>query len=129
MFGRNWFFALLLAQVAATAIASTPDQPLQRAPGQFQGNAQWLVNGGEFKIRLNQELLAAKGVRFAGFEAKLGQGPEDEAFAVYPLLPAEGLQFNAPEGGFDRFTGGRLGLAGGFSLKLPDGTQDRKSVV
>jgi hypothetical protein len=110
----------LIAVMAFTLNAATPDRPSPAIPGQVPGNEQWLVNGGEFKIRFNRDLLAAKGVRVFGARATPGQGPEDEDFAVFPLVPEEGLQFNAPEGGFDRFTGGTLGISGGFSLKLPN---------
>jgi hypothetical protein len=112
---------VLGAVIAPALSASTPDQPLIRTPDQVIGNEQWLVNGGEFKIRFNRDLLAAKGLRALGAKPTAGQDPEDEDFAVFPLVPKEGLQFNAPEGGFDRFTGGKLGIAGGFSLKLPTG--------
>ncbi|MDZ4812325.1 MAG: hypothetical protein SGI99_06865 [Pseudomonadota bacterium] len=121
MFYHGILLGALGAVCATALVAATPDQPLRLATGQVQANEQWLVNGGEFKIRLNRELLQANGVGFSGFKPTPGQGPEDEEFAVFPLVPREGLQFNAPEGGFDRFTGGKLGISGGFSLKLPSG--------
>lgn len=118
---RTRWVLLLAAFSAFQVVASTPDHVLEAAPAQIAGQEQWLVNGGVFKIRLNQELLDAKGIRYSGFEPEAGQPFEDEAFAVYPLLPKEGLQFNAPEGGFDRFSGGSLGIQGGFSFRLPSG--------
>ena len=50
--------ALLTAAMAFTLNAATPDRPSPAIPGQAQGNEQWLVNGGEFKIRFNRDLLA-----------------------------------------------------------------------
>jgi hypothetical protein len=117
---ENWLAAFSLV-IASTLNAATPDQPLDSPATGMKGSEQWLVNGGEFKIRFNRDLLAAKGVRALGAKPTQGQNPEDEDFAVFPLVPKQGLQFNAPEGGFDRFTGGELGIAGGFGLKLPNG--------
>ena len=87
MFYHGILLGALGAVCATALVAATPDQPLRLAPGQVQGNEQWLVNGGEFKIRLNRELLQAKGVGFSGFKPTPGQGPEDEEFAVFPLVP------------------------------------------
>ncbi len=118
---RLFFGMVFSAVVAMPAVAATPDQPLKLDQDQLPVHEPWLVNGGEFKIRFNEEMLAAYGIRALGAEPTPKQGPVDEEFARFALIPAEGLQFNAPEGGFDRFTGGALGLAGGFALSLPGG--------
>ena len=112
---------LIGASVSSIAVASTPDQPMTEYSSQSPRNAQWLVNGGEFKIRFNDDLLKANDITPSGAKPTPGQDVEDEAFARFALVPSEGLQFNAPEGGFDRFTGGKLAIAGGFKLKLPGG--------
>ncbi len=119
MSSKRFSGAVLAIVLALPVAAATPDQPLQLETGQVPLHEPWLVNGGEFKIRFNQELLSAHGITAHGAEPTPAQGPVDEEFARFALVPAEGLQFNAPEGGFDRFTGGALGLAGGFALSLP----------
>lgn len=111
--------AATLATTAAGGFAATPDKP--SAPDQTLEAQIWRVDGGELRLRFNDSFLD-----LFGMKAELTAGVRDtqyETFAVFPVLPSEGIEFNAPDGGFDRFVGGSLHLHGGFELKLADGSR------
>jgi hypothetical protein len=100
------------------ATAATPDQPLEYADGVVEEQF-WRIDGGELLLRFNDDLLDLFGISVAwSAEARRANEPGFHAFAV---RRGPGLQFNAPQGGFDRFVGGSLQVVGGADLVLPDG--------
>ncbi|HJU39145.1 MAG TPA: hypothetical protein VJ724_06190 [Tahibacter sp.] len=79
----------------------------------------WTAWGGELGFIWNQELLSDLGSRLAGAD---GTNPQDaRGFIPVPLREQGGLAFAVTSTNFDHFTGGSLGLRGGFRLALPDG--------
>lgn len=115
--------AAALCLSIGASFAATPTQPFERdASSQLQDQV-WTANGGELKLRFNTDLLELKGIRVEGAEPAAGQPPEDIEFAVFRLQARDGLQLNAPEGGFDRFVGGMVQAEGGFALQLADGSR------
>lgn len=112
--------ALLCISIGA-AMAATPQQPYERSNAEAVQDAFWTVRGGEFKLRFNHDLLDLFGVSIRAPRPTAGQHVEDLEFSVFSVRTSDGLVFNAPEGGFDRFVGGLLRIEGGFQVVLPDG--------
>lgn len=114
--------ALLFCLSAGLAFAATPDKPLERQAGQIAQDQFWSMAGGEFKLRFNADLLEIYGIGLDAPAPTPGQVPAESEFFALQISGTEGLQFNAPKGGFDRFVGGLIKVDGGFSLRLPDGS-------
>ena len=119
---------LLAAFVAQLAHAATPDQPPQVDAKQVPLEEHWRVDGGEIRLRFNDDFLDLFGIKV--LLPKTTYDASDPMYSIFPLRHAEGLKFNAPEGGFDRFIGGSLKVADGFRLRLPDGSViDQRNVT
>ncbi len=120
--------ALLLA-LALPVHSATPDHvaPLNEYAAE-QTPQIWRIDGGDMRLRFNEDLLQLFGIRVELTAAvKDSRNPQ---YVVFPLLPSKGLTFNAPDGGFDRFIGGHIKARGGFQLRLATGeTIDLRDAV
>lgn len=116
--------ALLALSIACACHvqAATPTEPFERPLGEALTEEVWTANGGELKLRFNTDFLALYGIEVSGVEPAPGQHLEDEDLAVFRIHGRDGLQLNAPEGGFDRFVGGSVEAEGGLRIALPDAT-------
>lgn len=121
LFRRYSPLLALLPFCVGAALAATPEKPFERSLSDAVQSSVWTAHGGELKLRFNEDLLALHDVALHGVEPAAGQPVDDVEFAVFRIQSTDGLQLNAPEGGFDRFVGGLLNIEGGFSLSLPDG--------
>jgi hypothetical protein len=76
----------------------------------------WRAWGGEIGIRFNHDLL-----RQFGLELEPGRGAKQVGeYTVYRTADRRGLEFSAPYGTFDQFTGGALESLGGFVIGRGD---------
>jgi hypothetical protein len=118
---------VILCAVGWTVHAATPDHPLTPSAQELPAEEHWRVDGGEIRLRFNEDFLDLFGISVQLPKTAFDAG--DPQYSLFPLRVSEGLTFNAPEGGFDRFVGGSLKIAGGFRLRLPDGgTLDLREV-
>jgi hypothetical protein len=92
----------------------------QTEPGGTPATAQvWTAWGGDLGFIWNEDLLADLGGSLAGAD---GTNPQDaRGFIPVPLREQGGLTFAVSSTNFDHFTGGSLGLRGGFRLKFANG--------
>ncbi|MGQ0800579.1 MAG: hypothetical protein ACT4NL_10775 [Pseudomarimonas sp.] len=106
---------------AGVSMAATPDHvaTLDLRAAELEPQI-WRVDGGDLRLRFNDDFLDLFGVRVESTAAV--KDSRNPAYAIFPLLMSEGLRFNAPDGGFDRFVGGKLQVRGGFMLRLADGS-------
>ncbi len=106
---------------AGMSMAATPDHvaPFDLRAAELEPQI-WRVDGGDLRLRFNDSFLDLFGVTVESTAAV--KDSRNPAYAIFPLLVSEGLSFNAPDGGFDRFVGGKLQVRGGFVLRLADGS-------
>ncbi|HVJ62076.1 MAG TPA: hypothetical protein VM555_05115 [Tahibacter sp.] len=92
----------------------------QSESGETPATAQvWTAWGGDLGFIWNEDLLADLGARLDGAD---GTSPQDaRGFIPVSLRETGGLTFAVTSTNFDHFTGGSLGLRGGFRLRVPDG--------
>lgn len=112
--------AAMTLGLASASMAATPDHvaPPDLRAAQLEPQI-WRVDGGDLRLRFNEDFLDLFGVSVERTAAV--KDSRDPNYAIFPLLASEGLSFNAPDGGFDRFVGGKLQVRGGFTLRLGDG--------
>ena len=109
---RGVLFAALLTFPSVGVFA-------QSEPGTPATAQVWTAWGGDLGFIWNEDLLADLGARLAGAD---DVNPQDaRGFIPVALREQGGLTFAVTSTNFDHFTGGSLGLRGGFRLKLPDG--------
>jgi hypothetical protein len=113
--------AAIVLSTATASFAATLDHvaPVDELASKLEPQI-WRVDGGDLRLRFNEDFLDLFGVGVELSAAvKEARNPD---YAIFPLLAGKGLEFNAPDGGFERFVGGKLQVRGGFMLRLADGS-------
>ncbi len=96
----------------------SPRKALASQSAHQRPSQAWSVWGGELEFRFNEDLLRAIGLEVTG----LAGARRDGEYVAFRVAHTGVLEFDAPLGSFERFTGGWLGVDGGFDLRFPAGS-------
>ncbi len=112
--GARWRLAVLamLSGFCSAALAA-PDA----------SSTPWSVAGGEVVIELNQGVLSPLGIEAEFVDARSTGGtrhPLGYVHGRFATLTIQTLDFRAPGGAIEAFTGGYLQVHGGFELRVGD---------
>lgn len=114
-----------LSRIAAGALALALALPAMQVFAEDSGKtsaaekAQWKIWGGEAAFRWNRLLMSDFGVQVSG--AIDGSKMDEYQYEAIAIGDVSALDFNVLQRSFDGFSGGSLGLRGGFDLVFDNG--------
>ena len=92
-------------------IPTAPQNPDYRELGQKQAEQNWAARGGTLTISFNTALLQELRI---GLGADALRHAEESSLFRLSITDSERIEFSAPQGNFDHFTGGALQSGGRF---------------
>jgi len=117
---RKLVYALGLLLWPLMAPAATPDQAIDQLTA-VEAKSQWVMHGGTIQLRFNIDRLSGQGIHLAPAAHAKNRRPDYSDFVEFPVYHGDGLRFAAPKGNFEQFTGGKIAVDGGFTMRTDGG--------
>lgn len=112
--------ALAFALSPIATFAATPDKSSD-LPTKVDARSEWLVHGGNVLLRFNVDRLSGQGITLAPGAHNKDANPDFADYIEFPIYYGDGLRLAAANGNFQRFTGGKVVVDGGFKLHTTAG--------